>query len=158
MTTDTDRPAILFVCLGNICRSPMADGAMQAEADRLGLDLHIDSAGTGSWHIGNPPDPRAIAAAARTGVDISNLRARQVAVEDHYRFTHILALDAQNLADIRAAAPSDGTARVSLLMDLVQGREGQAVADPYYGGDEGFDETWADVSAAARALAQQLAA
>ena len=135
----------------------MADGAMRAEADRLGLDLLVDSAGTGSWHIGNPPDPRAIAAAARQGVDISGLRARQIETSDHYSFTRILALDAQNLADIRAIAPADGTARMSLLMDFVEGREGQPVADPYYGEDEGFDRTWAEVSTAARALAHQLA-
>ena len=96
MSSAPQRLAVLFVCLGNICRSPMADGAMRAEADRLGLDLLVDSAGTGSWHIGNPPDPRAIAAAAWQGVDISGLRARQIETSDHYSFTLILALDAQN--------------------------------------------------------------
>ena len=157
MDSAAQTPSILFVCLGNICRSPLAEGAMRAEAARLGLAAEIDSAGTGDWHVGNPPDPRAQAAALRHGVDIAQLRARRITAGDHYRFTHILALDRQNLADIRAAAPADGTAQVALLMDLVPGREGQAVADPYYGGDEAFDDTWADVSAAARALARKLA-
>ncbi len=149
-------PSLLFVCLGNICRSPLAEAAFRAEAARLNLDVHIDSAGTGNWHAGEPPDPRARAAARRHGVDIDHLRARQVTDEDYRRFTHILALDHDNLAELRRRAPKDATAELSLLMDHAPGREGQAVADPYYGDDAGFDVTWADVSAAARGLAHAL--
>ena len=149
-------PAILFVCLGNICRSPLAEGAMRAEARRRGLEVQVDSAGTADYHVGDPPDERAVAEAAEHGVDISMLRGRQIAPADHHRYTHIFALDEQNLRDILLRAPADGTAKVALLMDVVQGREGQAVADPYYGGQEAFRETWNDVTAAAHALADQL--
>ena len=150
-------PSILFVCLGNICRSPLAEAAFRVEARRLNLDVEIDSAGTGNWHAGEPPDPRACAAARRNGVDITGLRARQVTADDYRRFTHILALDHDNLAELRRRAPADTTARLSLLMDHVPGREDQPVADPYHGDDAGFDVTWADVAEAARGLARELA-
>jgi protein-tyrosine phosphatase len=149
--------SVLFVCLGNICRSPLAEAAFGREAERAGLELEIDSAGTGDWHVGRPPDPRAQAVAAREGVDISGLRARQVQPEDFRRFSHIIALDAENLANLRAMAPADGTAELSMLLDLVPGREGEAVADPYHGGDAEFDSTWQDVCGGARALAEHLA-
>ena len=149
-------PSILFVCLGNICRSPLAEAALRAEAERVRLDLIVDSAGTGNWHAGEPPDPRAQAAARRQGVDISGLRARQVRPADFRRFTHIVALDEDNLANLRRLAPPDATAELSLLLDHVEGREGQPVADPYFGDDDGFDLTWADVTAGARGLAQKL--
>lgn len=125
---------------------------MREAADRAGLSVRIDSAGTGDWHVGNPPDPRAIATASDHGVDISALRARQVSLEDFTRFTHIFALDADNLRNLQALAPEDTTATLALLLDAVPGFEGQAVADPYYGGEEGFTQTWRDVSAAAEAL------
>jgi protein-tyrosine phosphatase len=147
---------LLFVCLGNICRSPLAEAAFRAEAARLGLDVEVDSAGTGGWHEGDPPDRRAIAAAGRNGVDIAHLRARKVRRADFERFDHILALDAENLADLEAIRPAGSRARLALLLDHVPGREGEAVADPYYGGDSHFDTTWRDVSAAARCLAQAL--
>ena len=148
--------SILFVCLGNICRSPLAEGAFRAEAARIGLDAEADSAGTGGWHRGEPPDRRAIAAARRNGVDISGLRARQVTRADFDRFDHVLALDEENLADLERLRPPGSRARLSLLLDHVPGREREAVADPYYGGDSHFDETWRDVAEAARALARTL--
>ncbi|RJY10379.1 low molecular weight protein-tyrosine-phosphatase [Aurantiacibacter aquimixticola] len=150
------KPSVLFVCLGNICRSPMAEGAMRVAAERAGLTIEIDSAGTGGWHVGNPPDPRAIATARAEGVDISDLRARQVSADDFTRFTRIFALDAQNLADLHRIAPGDATAELGLLLDIVPGREGEAVADPYYGADDGFEVTWRDVRAAADALIARL--
>ncbi|MER0237685.1 low molecular weight protein-tyrosine-phosphatase [Fulvimarina sp. MAC8] len=153
-----DRPAVLFVCLGNICRSPLAQAAFETESERLDLDFAIDSAGTGDWHVGNPPDERAQAVAKRYGVDISHYAARQVTPDDFRRFTHIVALDRQNLANLERLRPVDGTAALSLLLDHVEGRSGQPVADPYYGGAEGFETTWADVTAGAKALAQTLAA
>lgn len=148
--------SILFVCLGNICRSPLAEAALRAEAERLRLDLIVDSAGTGNWHAGEAPDPRAQATARRHGVDISGLKARQVKAADFRRFTHIVALDHDNLANLRRLAPTDATAELSLLLDHVPGREGQAVADPYFGDDDGFEVTWAEVTAAARTLALSL--
>ena len=149
--------SVLFVCLGNICRSPLAEAALRSEAQRLGLDVEIDSAGTGDWHVGHPPDRRAAAVAKRNGIDISHLRARRVTPEDFRRFDHIVALDAQNLADLNATRPADAKAELSLLLDHVEGREGEAVADPYYGADEHFDLTWRDVTEGARALARRIA-
>jgi low molecular weight protein-tyrosine phosphatase len=150
--------SILFVCLGNICRSPLAEAAMRFEAERLGLDVRMDSAGTGDWHVGHPPDERARAVARRNGIDIDHLRARQIGRDDFHRFDHIVALDAANLAELKAMRPDDGQARLSLLLDHVPGREGQPVADPYYGEERHFDETWADVTEGARALAAKIAA
>ena len=148
---------VLFVCMGNICRSPLAEAAFRAEAGRLGLDVEIDSAGTGDWHLGYPPDPRAAAVAKREGVDIDHLRARQVTPDDFRRFDHIVALDSNNLRDLEAMRPADSRAELSMLLDHVEGREGQAVADPYYGGDEHFDAAWADVAEGARGLARTIA-
>jgi protein-tyrosine phosphatase len=151
------RKSVLFVCLGNICRSPLAEAAFRREAERLGLDVEADSAGTGDWHVGGPPDRRAIAVAARNGVDISRLKARQVGPEDFGRFDHIVALDAQNLRDLRRMQPAGTKAKLSLLLDHVEGREGQQVADPYHGGDDHFGATWADAVAGAQGLARRIA-
>jgi len=148
--------SVLFVCLGNICRSPLAEGALRAAAENAGLDIEVDSAGTGGWHAGDPPDRRAQAAARRHGTDISGLRARQVRPEDFRRFDFVFALDRQNLRDLQAIVPADASAELGLLMDQVAGREGGSVADPYYGEDRDFDVTWADVSAAADALVARL--
>lgn len=149
-------PSILFVCLGNICRSPLAEGALRVEAQRQHLDLIVDSAGTGNWHAGEPPDERAQRTALKHGVDISALRARQVTRADFRRFTHIIALDPENLANLKKLAPSDSLAELSLLLDHVPGREGQGVVDPWFGDEAGFDVTWADVTAAARTLVADL--
>ncbi|KGJ04488.1 protein-tyrosine phosphatase [Paracoccus halophilus] len=145
-------PSILFVCLGNICRSPLAEGAMRDAARKAGLAIEIDSAGTGIWHLGEPPDPRAQEIAARDGIDISGLRARQVTAQDFHRFDHIVAMDHDNLANLRRIAPADAHARLSLMLDHVPGQEGQAVADPYFGESTGFDATWRDMQAGARGL------
>ena len=151
------KSSVLFVCLGNICRSPLAEAAFRREAERRGLDVEVDSAGTGDWHIGYPPDPRAAAVAERNGVDISHLKARLVTPDDFRRFDHIVALDSNNLRDLERLRPADGKARLSLLLDHAEGRRGQAVADPYYGDDSHFDAAWADVSAGAEGLARTIA-
>jgi len=151
------RAAVLFVCLGNICRSPLAEAAFRQEAQRRGLKVEIDSAGTGSWHVGHPPDRRAQAVALRWGIDISGYRGRQVTPEDFRRFTHVVALDRDNLADLKRLRPSDGTAELLLLLDVVEGRQGKSVADPYLGEDSDFDVTWADAVAGARGLADLIA-
>lgn len=150
--------SLLFVCLGNICRSPLAEAAFRAEADRLGIEVDVDSAGTGDWHCGRPPDSRAIAVAARNGIDIAHLRARQVTIADFHRFDHIVALDPSNLAELRALVPNDAKAQLSLLLDHVEGRRGRPVADPYYGDSSHFDAAWSDVSEGAAALARKIAA
>ncbi len=149
--------SVLFVCLGNICRSPMAEGAFRAAAARYGLDCLADSAGTASYHIGNPPDPRAIAVARANGVDIAGQAARQLKTDDFYRFTHLIALDRANIEGIKAQAPRDGTAAVGLLLDAVDGREGEPVPDPYYGDGEAFDAAWQIITEGVEALAQRLA-
>ena len=143
--------------MGNICRSPLAEAAFRQEAERRGLDVDVDSAGTGGWHAGDPPDRRAQAVARRHGVEIGRYKARQVKVEDFRRFTHIVALDRDNLADLKALRPIDGTAELLLLLDAVEGRRGQSVADPYYGDEAGFDVTWSDAVAGATGLADQIA-
>jgi len=145
-------PSVLFVCLGNICRSPLAEAALRLAADAAGTSITVDSAGTGDWHVGDPPDRRAQTIAKRHGADVSQLRARQVEEEDFRRFDFIFALDQSNLAALHAIAPSDGTAEIALLMDTVPGREGADVHDPYYGDEADFEVTWGDVSYAAQAL------
>jgi len=149
------QPSILFVCLGNICRSPLAEAALRAQSVAAGVAMTIDSAGIGDWHVGRPPDPRAQETARRHGLDISSYRARQVTTEDFTRFGHIFALDQQNLKDLRRIEPSRHIAEVGLLMDLVPGRKGTAVIDPYYGDEDDFEQAWADVNAAAERLVQR---
>lgn len=152
------KPAVLFVCLGNICRSPLAEAAFRVEAARRGLDVEIDSAGTGHWHVGEPPDRRAQETARRHGVEIGQQRARQVTRDDFRRFSHIVALDLPVLAALRRLRPENGIAELALLLDHVDGRHGQAVADPYYGDDAGFETTWDDVTSGAAALVRKIAA
>lgn len=142
---------ILFVCLGNICRSPTAEGVTRKLAEARGLSIEIGSAGTGAWHVGGPPDARMTEAAARRGVDLSSQRARQVSSDDFYRFTHIFAMDGQNLADLKAIRPPDATAELALFLGKGD------VPDPYYGGAEGFEDVLNLVEAGAAALLDRLA-
>ena len=153
-----EAPAVLFVCLGNICRSPLAEAAFRADAKSAGLDVEIDSAGTGDWHIGKPPDLRAQAVALRHGIDISRYRARQVCAADFTRYTHIVAMDHDNLSRLEALRPASARGQLSLLLDHVDGRAGDAVADPYFGDEAGFDVTWSDVRLGAQALVKALVA
>lgn len=148
--------SVLFVCLGNICRSPLAEAALRRECADAELNVIIDSAGTGDWHVGQPPDERAQAAAARHGVDIGHLRARQVTAADFRDFDHIIALDNQNLRDLTALRPVNAVAKLSLLFDHVAGRAGNDVADPYYGDATAFDRTWAEVTEAAVTIRTRL--
>lgn len=149
-------PSVLFVCLGNICRSPLAEGVLRQLAADQGIDVVIDSAGTGDWHIGHPPDRRAQAEARRNGLDISGLRARQVTADDFHAFDHIVAMDSQNLRDLIELQPQDARAMLSRLLDHAE-VDAADVPDPYYGGDDGFAETFRLVEAGARGLLAQLA-
>ncbi|MQR97828.1 low molecular weight protein-tyrosine-phosphatase [Gluconobacter aidae] len=146
--------SFLFVCTGNICRSPLAELAMRREASLRGLTLDIDSAATGRWNLGEAPDPRARVVASRQGLDASPLRARLVTKEDFDRFDHIIAMDHSHLAILRQMRPHQSKARLSLMLDHIPARAGQDVIDPYYGPDEGFITTWEDVEAACAALAR----
>lgn len=148
-------PTVLFVCLGNICRSPLAEGAMRQAAHDNGLKIVTDSAGTGDWHAGEPPDRRAQAMARSRGADISDLRARQVDASDFERFDLILAADTMNLNNLQAIQPAGSQARLALMLDMVDGRAGQSVQDPYYGHEDHFAEVWNDVSAIAQALVKK---
>ncbi|WP_419906931.1 low molecular weight protein-tyrosine-phosphatase [Hoeflea sp.] len=136
--------SILFVCLGNICRSPMAEGVFRSMAQSKGFDKStlIDSAGTGSWHVGNPPDTRAIAKAAEHGVDISELRARQIAPGDFERFDLVLAMDQSNLETLQGRAPQAANARLHRFMSFALD-EPLDVPDPYYGAADGFETVYA---------------
>ena len=152
------RPAVLFVCLGNICRSPLAEGVFRHLAEQEGVDVEIDSAGTGDWHLGHPPDQRSQAVAEQKGVSIAHLRARLVTPDDFRRFTHIVAMDASNLANLEAMRPADGKAELSRLMEYAAEEGVVDVPDPYYGGPEGFDETYRLVEAGARGLLKHIRA
>ncbi len=137
----TPSVSVLFVCLGNICRSPTAEAVFRRRvADAaLAARIHIDSPGTGAWHIGKAPDRRASAAAAQRGYQLDRLRARQVSAEDFHRFDLILAMDDNNLADLQALRPADDDALLARFLDVL-GEDGpHEVPDPYYGGDDGFD-------------------
>lgn len=153
---DDPEIAVLFVCLGNICRSPMAEGAFTEAARKAGLEVRADSAGTAGYHIGERPDRRAIATAQRHGVSISHLRGRKIETEDFIEFSHIFALDSANLAGIKAQDPGYGKARLALLLDAVPGKEGEAVADPYYGDEDGFETCWQDIEEATGKIVEKL--
>jgi protein-tyrosine phosphatase len=135
--------AVCFVCLGNICRSPIAEAILLEQVRRAGLSaaIEVDSAGTGDWHVGEPPDPRAIKAAAQRGYDLTALLARQFDDSDFARFDWILAMDHQNLADLRKRCPPQHADKVSLLMGFGAAGAVQAVPDPYFGGADGFETT-----------------
>lgn len=147
---------VLFVCLGNICRSPLAEAAFRRAASDAGLDVEVDSAGTGDWHIGKAPDPRARALALAKGCNIDGYRARQLQPADFEHFDHVFVMDHANLRDARQIVPAGAPTMPVLLLDLVAGWEGRSVADPYFGDDSGFEETWSDVSLAAQALVARL--
>src|SRR6516165_8076250 len=144
---------VLFVCLGNICRSPTAEAVMRAlalEAPELGLE--VDSAGTAGYHIGEAPDPRMQAAAARRGYQLQALRARIVEPGDFERFDLILAMDRENLAVLHRRVPEQARERVRLFLEFSPQREPEEVPDPYYGGPNGFEEVLDLVEATARGL------
>ncbi|PFH13182.1 low molecular weight protein-tyrosine-phosphatase [Burkholderia sp. JKS000303] len=155
-----NRVAICFVCLGNICRSPTAEGVMRHQVGAAGLAdrIAIDSAGTGDWHVGEPPDTRAQAAAHTRGYDLSALRARQVSAADFERFDLLLAMDEANLAELRRRCPPEYRDKVRLLMEFAPGTAETEVADPYFGGAQGFEQVLDQVERACAGLLDTLKA
>ncbi|MBE1710477.1 MULTISPECIES: low molecular weight protein-tyrosine-phosphatase [Mesorhizobium] len=149
--------SILFVCLGNICRSPLAEGVFRTVWAERGQGRHmlLDSAATSGWEVGSAPDPRSIAVAMRHGIDISGQRARKVLREDFSRFDLILGMDRSNVADLRALAPARD--RVHLFLEFAHG-QARDVPDPYYDGPEAFAEVYRMIREASEALATRLAA
>ena len=132
---------VLFVCLGNICRSPTAEGVFHhlVESEGLGDAIAVDSGGTAAYHVGQPPDGRSQAAALLRNVDLSQQRARQVTPEDIDRFDYVLAMDAENHANLRAISTPDNHHKVHLFMDFAPDQTGENVPDPYYGQGNGFE-------------------
>ncbi|WP_068310701.1 low molecular weight protein-tyrosine-phosphatase [Polycladidibacter hongkongensis] len=147
--------SVLFVCLGNICRSPLGEGIFAHLVHERGLEgqFEIDSAGTGAWHVGKQPDERSIEIAKKHGIDLTGQRARQVSEQDFYRFDTIIAMDRSNLKNLRKIEPKDGTATLQLMLP-----DGGDVPDPYYGGRDGFADVFTMVERACTSLLNKLAA
>ncbi len=153
-------PAVLFVCTGNICRSPTAEGVFRAllEANGLAEEVAVDSAGTGSWHVGEPPDARAREAALRRGIDIADQRARQVQVEDFDRFDLVLAMDEGHYQQLQRLCPDNQRHRLRLLLDFAPALGTRDVPDPYYGGPDGFETVLDMIEAAGAGLLAEIRA
>jgi len=150
--------SVLFVCLGNICRSPTAAGVFRTAADRAGLArrVYAESAGIGDWHVGLPPDPRAIRAARQRGYDLASIRGRQVERADFARFGWILAMDESNLRALDEMKPAEFGGRLGLLLDFAPELGLREVPDPYYGGPEGFERVLDLVEVSVRRLLDSL--
>ena len=149
---------ILFVCLGNICRSPTAEGVLRAIAAREfpELKLDIDSAGTADYHVGEPPDRRTVAAGRRRGYDLAGLRARVVRRDDFGRFNYVLAMDHANLAELERLRPEGAAARLALFLEFAPEAKVLDVPDPYYGGVEDFERVLDLCEVGARGLLARL--
>lgn len=152
-----NKTKVLFVCLGNICRSPTAHAVFQAYVDKANLSnrIEVDSAGTAAYHIGHSPDERSVAAAQKRGFDLTPLRARQANTADFSEFDYILAMDKQNLADLRDLCPPDYQGHLGLFLDFADAMELE-VPDPYYGGASGFDHVLDLVEDASQKLLTQV--
>ncbi len=150
--------SVLFVCMGNICRSPTAEGVFRKLVAQRApeLSLEIDSAGTHDYHVDEPPDRRAVAAAARRGIDLSGLRARQVESSDFRRYDLIVAMDRLNRATLLDRSPLEYRNRVRLMMEFAAGAEIEDVPDPYYGGAAGFEQVLDLVEEAAQGLLDEV--
>lgn len=145
---------VLFVCLGNICRSPMAHGVFRAKLAKAGLSdqVEVESAGIGGWHVGNPPDERAQAESERRGYDLSDLRARKVTRQDFATFDRIIGMDDDNMRDLKALAQGKNAERISLFMSYAPQFGEKEIPDPYYGGEDGFTHALDLVEAASDGL------
>lgn len=149
-------PQILFVCLGNICRSPTAEAVFKQRAQMAGLDVIIESAGTGGWHAGERPDPRAIEHGERQGYDFTGQTAQQVQKNDFSRFDYVLAMDSQNLSALRDLCPSGYSGHLSRFLDFAPNAALKDVPDPYYGGQDGFKQVITLIEQASDGLIRHL--
>jgi len=145
---------VLMICMGNICRSPLAQGVFERLLQEAGLQdaVHVDSAGTHAYHVGEPPDPRSCATAQRREIDLSLQRARQVEPADFERFDYLLAMDRQNLTALRRVCPADHAHKLRLFLEFAPELGVEEVPDPYYGGPTGFEHVFDLVEAAGRGL------
>jgi len=152
-----EKMSILFVCMGNICRSPTAEGVFRYHVSQAGLDdrVLIDSAGTHAYHVGEPPDRRAMAAAARRGMSLEDIRARRVADEDFERFDYIIAMDEDNLYRLKDQSPPEHHQKLRLFLEFSSSNQ-REVPDPYYGGSAGFERVLDLVEDASRGLLETL--
>jgi protein-tyrosine phosphatase len=150
---ESHHTSVLFVCLGNICRSPLAEGVLIHLAAEAGLSdrVTVDSAGTGAWHVGERPDPRSLDVAERHGIELPG-RARRVTEEDFHRFDRIVAMDRSNLRDLEALRPDGAGTVPELLRDHDPDPGDGEVPDPYFGGDGGFDRVYEMVRRACEVL------
>lgn len=146
--------SILMVCLGNICRSPLAEGIMSEKLE--GKSHNVDSAGTSSHHQGEMPDPRSVATAQKYGIDISDQRSRPFQIADFDTFDYILVMDKSNLKNVlNLARNQEDENKVSLILDAIEGRQDNEVPDPYYGGDHGFENVYHMLDEACNAFIKQ---
>ncbi len=146
-------PSVLFVCLGNICRSPAAEAVFRhlVEENHLGHAIEIDSAGTAGWHAGNPPDDRAQLVGREYGYNLSNQRSRQVTLSDFDRFEYVIAMDISNFENLKKMAPEDYDGTLAMMLDFA-GKKGEEVPDPYYGGIEDYHHVYKLLQPAAKGL------
>ena len=149
---------ILFVCMGNICRSPTAEGIFShlLEQESLSHAINVDSAGTHAYHVGNPPDHRAQTTAQKRGIDLSKQAARRVSTEDFEKFDYILAMDEDNLSDLLAVCPVEFSHKIRLFLEYAPHLNIREVPDPYYGGASGFDRVLDMVEAASQGLLKSI--
>jgi protein-tyrosine phosphatase len=155
---DKEKIAVLFVCMGNICRSPTAHGVFRklVQDEDLEERIEIDSAGTHAYHVGQPPDRRAQGTALSRNIDLSDLRGRQVNVEDFHEFDYILAMDKENLEILSDLCPAGMDDKLYLFMDFAEGYGIAEVPDPYYGGEQGFERVFDMVETASRGLLEEI--
>lgn len=158
MSKRPDTLSVLFVCMGNICRSPTAHGVFRQKVEDAGLSdlIYVESAGTHAYHVGEPPDPRSQATALMHGYDLSDLRARKIEVSDFQDCDYILVMDEDNLTHSLGVCPAGSEKRVQLFLDFAQGRHETEVPDPYYGGEQGFNHVLQLIEAASDGLIRHI--
>ncbi len=149
---------VLFVCMGNICRSPMGQGVFEKLVDEAGLSerIQVDSAGTHTYHVGEPPDPRALTAAQRRGYSLHTQRARRVTEDDIEQFDYVVAMDYDNLSHLRQICPPGAEQKLVLFMEYAEDLTVREVPDPYYGARSGFERVLDLVEEAARGLLEEI--